>query len=346
MKKGMVWMVSGLALIWGLAGCGSGSKSSNYDMAAPAVTQESGANYEMAADYDTGGWEMAEEEMAEAPAAEPMEPAGGVSASSGIESVADTTQKLIKTVDMNMETREFDTLLSGISDKTVELGGYVENSEVSGSSSYGGSRSAWLKLRIPADKLDGFVTIIGEMGNVTYKNEQVQDITLEYVDVESHKKALSTEQERLMTLLENAENMEDIIQIETRLSQIRYELQSYESRLRVMDNQVSYSTVSVSVYEVERITEVEKKTFFQEVSYRLSENFYDISQGSRNFAIWFLSSLPYLVIWAVVLGLLFWFVRKKLWKRPGRKSGKRGKKQEPEEMGEQNREPEQKEDGK
>ncbi len=326
MKKSMVWMVSGILLIGGITGCGNGSKSSNYESAAPAAAQESGMGYEMAQDYDYGVQDQTKTE--EAPAEEPIEPSGGIDASAGIESVAATTQKLIKTVDMNMETREFDTLLSGISDKTVELGGYVESSELSGSGYNGGSRNAWLKLRIPADKLDGFVTIMSEMGNVTYKNEQVQDITLEYVDVESHKKALTTEQERLLTLLENAENMEDIIQIETRLSQIRYELQFYESRLRVMDNQVTYSTVSISIYEVERMTEVEKKTFFQEVSYRLSDNFYDIGQGCRNFAIWFLSSRPYLVIWVVVLGVIFWIARVKIWKKLGRKRKKDQGKQE------------------
>ena len=152
---------------------------------------------------------------------------------------------------------------------------------------------------------------------MTSKNESVEDITLQYVDVESHKKALETEQERLLELLEKAESMEDIITIESRLSEVRYELQSYESRLRTYDNKVNYSTVSIDICEVERVSRTpEKKTFFGEIKERLSDNFYDIGQGIRSFAIWFISSLPYLVIWVAVIFIIVKLVRKIFWKKP------------------------------
>lgn len=80
-------------------------------------------------------------------------------------------------------------------------------------------------IRIPADKLNEFVDIVGELGNVTQENESVEDVTLQYVDVESHKKALETEQARLMELLSTAENMEDLLSIESKLSDIRYEIE-------------------------------------------------------------------------------------------------------------------------
>ena len=57
--------------------------------------------------------------------------------------------------------------------------------------------------------------MVSEIGNVTQKNESVEDVTLQYVDVESRKKALETEQERLMELLSSAENMEDLLAIES-----------------------------------------------------------------------------------------------------------------------------------
>lgn len=317
MKKGRLWMVLGMAAVLALTGCGAGTKSmsmeeSAADYSAPAAAQEVYNSYEQEAPQEA--WDTTAEEVAsEAGAVE------GAMDTAGIESVADTSQKLIKTVDMGLETKEFDSLLSGITGKVTELGGYVETSEISNNSYYNGmgNRSAWMTLRIPADKLEGFVEVVSDMGNVVRKSEQVQDVTLEYVDVESRKKALTTEQERLLVLLENAENIEDIIQIESRLSDIRYELQYYESRLRVMDNQVNYSTVNLNISEVERITEVQEKTFLEEVGYRLSNNFLDIGENARSFAIWFLSSLPYLLIWAVVIVFLVWLVRKGISRRKG-----------------------------
>lgn len=296
-----------------LNGCGS-----KYESA-----ETSSAQAEAGAGYSTEYYgEPAMDFEAEAPAEEPAyetDEGGGVSSTSGIDSVAPTAQKLIKTVSMNMETKEFDSLLENIRSKVEELGGYIESSDISGSSYYSmyESRRGWMTIRIPSDKLDGFVTVVSELGNVTGKSESIEDITLQYVDVESHKKALETEQTRLLELLEQAESMEDILTIESRLSQVRYELQAYGSKLRIFDNQVSYSTVDIDIREVERVMPVvEKLTFFEEISYRLTDNFYDIGQGLRSFAIWFISSLPYLVIWALVIVLLVRLVRKLIWKKP------------------------------
>lgn len=316
MKKDMRRIALLAAAVLILSGCGSNDKSAEASSSAPAM-DDAGYSTEY---YSESAMDF---EAAEAPAEEPAytteEGGGGVSSTSGIDSVAPTAQKLIKTVSMNMETKEFDSLLESIRSKAEELGGYIESSDISGSSYYSmyESRRGWMTIRIPSDKLDGFVTVVSELGNVTGKSESIEDITLEYVDVESHKKALETEQTRLLELLEQAESMEDILTIESRLSQVRYELQAYGSKLRIFDNQVSYSTVDIDIREVERVMPVvEKLTFFEEISYRLTDNFYDIGQGLRSFAIWFISSLPYLVIWALVIVLLVRLVRKLIWKKP------------------------------
>jgi len=321
MKKRYGCLAAALILALLAGGCGAKmskteeavSQTAAYDTAASTYASEPAAEAPM---------EMAEEEAV-------AEEGGGIASTTGIDSVEATGQKLIKTVGMSVETKEFDTLLENLRQKVEEIGGYIESSDISGSSYYSvsGNRYAWFSLRIPADKLDGFVTIVGEMGNVTNKHESVQDITLQYVDVESHKKALLTEQERLMALLEKAESMEDIIAIESRLSQVRYELQSYESTLRTYDNQVNYSTVSLDVCEVERETNTaEKRSFFEEIKYRLSDNFYSIGQDLRSFAIWFISSLPYLVIWAVVIVIAVKLALRLMRKKP--LFGKKKKKME------------------
>ena len=116
--------------------------------------------------------------------------------------------------------------------------------------------------------------------------------------------------------MEQAENMDDIIKIETRLSEIRYELQRYESTLRTYDNQVSYSTVNIRLYEVDRESAPEKHRFASELKTRLTDNLYHIGQGLRSFAIWFLASLPYIAILAAAAFVIIKIVRKIVWKKP------------------------------
>ncbi|MBS6398010.1 MAG: DUF4349 domain-containing protein [Clostridiales bacterium] len=304
MKKRYLAMVMAGLMMLLAAGCGGSSKST-ADM---SVTEE--AVTEMAA---------------EAPA-EVMEESGAVQSGNGIQPVSETGRKLIKTVNLELQTKEFDSLIEGLVKKAEEMNGYIEGSSIWGSSYYYEStRSADYTIRVPSDRLDEFVDVVSGLGNVTYKNEDVQDVTLQYVDVESHKKALEIEQERLLELLEQAESLEDLLTIESRLSEVRYELENYGSQLRLLDNQIDYSTVHVTVTEVERITETKERTFFQEISDRFNDSLYVVGRGLRGFVVGFLGSLPILMVWAVVIGAVVLILRKAFGGKREKKERKPGR---------------------
>ena len=144
------------------------------------------------------------------------------------------------------------------------------------------------------------------------------------MDVESRQKALETEQSRLMELLEKADNLEDLLTIESRLSEVRYELENYGSQKRLLDNQIDYSTVYITITEVERITEVGERTFFQEIGDRFSESLYIVGVGVRGFIIGVIGSLPLLVVWGAVIALIVWIIRKAFY---GKKWEKKPKKE-------------------
>ncbi|MBE6980952.1 MAG: DUF4349 domain-containing protein [Ruminococcaceae bacterium] len=173
------------------------------------------------------------------------------------QSAMPANQKLIRKVRMTAETEQMDALLTSLDQRITELGGYVENRQVTTSAdSRSTRRSADLTIRIPAENLDGFVNKISETANVLSVNETAEDITLSYVATESRIKALETEQTRLLELLAAAENMEDLLTIESRLTDVRTELEQVNSLLRVYDNQVNYATVELSIQQVQEFTEV------------------------------------------------------------------------------------------
>lgn len=270
-----------------LTGCGGASKETAAS--APMAVEEAAAEEYFSAD-------MAEPEVAEMAT-------GTVSTNSEISGTAQVNRKLIRTFDVNIQTKEFDEVLSGIQSKVQELGGYIEHSSLDGGSAYYSNynRYSSLTVRIPSDQLDQFIENVKESANVTYISESTEDITLQYVDVESRKIALETERDRLLELLEQASSVEDLITINSRLSEVRYQLESYASTLRTLDNQVDYSTVHINIDEVDRENKVEPKTFWEEVKDDFGDSVYGIGRDIRNFAIWFLGSSPYLVIWAVVI---------------------------------------------
>lgn len=292
---GLIWVCMAALL---LAGCGASSGSSKYAADTASVATEAAMDDAYFYDYE----EAAEEyEM-------PEENGTGSTA----DEVQDTSRKLIRNVDMDVETEEFDALLVNVQNRIKSLSGYLESSNVyngSYSNSYSNLRSANLTARIPADKLDEFLSLVSESANVVRKDENVTDVTLQYVDMQSHKEVLLTEQDRLLELLEQAESIDDIITLESRLSDVRYQIESMESQLRTFDNQVTYSTVYLYIEEVKTYTPVKEQTRLERMVTGFMESLAGVGNGFLDFCVNLVIALPYLLVWAVVIALIVLVIR-------------------------------------
>lgn len=288
------WLIgiSGLLLTAALlAGCGS--TSSEKSEAAPATGADSYLYSDDVYSYSAAEAPVAAEESYNTASAEGTESVGEVQ----------DNRKLIKNVNMNVETEEFDKLLVNIENKITSLGGYAQYKDIGGNSYYGdsGNRYASITARIPSNRLEEFVSAVSEQSNVTSKNESVDDVTLQYVDIEAHRDSLRIEMDRLNELLDQAEDLETIIALESRLTEVRYQLESYESQLRSMDNQVEYSTVYLYISEVERLTPQVEKSAWDRMSTGFAESVYNVGKSLQNMAINFVISIPYLFVIAVFI---------------------------------------------
>ncbi len=223
---------------------------------------------------------------------------GSVSETAALDENAGSDRKLIKNVSMAVETEDYTGLVSNIQNRVEELGGYTESFEAYNESSVG-NRSASLTLRIPADRLDEFVSQVEEISNIVSRQETVEDVTLTYVDLESRRRMYEEEEDRLLSLLEQAETLEEIIALESRLTEVRYQLESMESQLRPMDNQVNYSTVYLSIDEVERYTPPAEKGTWERIRTGFTENVYRVWNESKNSSSD--SSFPFLSCWCLPL---------------------------------------------
>ncbi len=238
------------------------------------------------------------------------------SAAGGTQPAA-TNQKLIRKVYLEAETEDLDALLDAVMKKISQLGGYVEQQEV-----YYGSPSAQrryrrgtLTLRIPAEKLDDFVAKVTESSNIVSSNETTENVTLTYVATQSRIKALETEQTRLLELLAKAETTKDLLEIESRLTEVRTELEKVTSQLRALDNQVDYGTVNLTISEVKEYTVVEEP---ESIWQRIGTGFMDSLKNLGNFFtelfVFVVVAFPYLLLIggiAVAVILIIRFRRKR-----------------------------------
>lgn len=202
----------------------------------------------------------------------------------------DPDAKLIREAKLHIQTTEFDQAAARLEEQVAELGGYFQNASLDGGSyrNVNASRRGDYIIRIPAEHYESFLSQSGELGYVTYRNESTQNIGEQYYDTEARLKTKKTKQERLLTLLAKAETMEDIITLESALSDVEYEIEQLSSTLNRYDSLVGFSTIRLSLDEVHKVTEQTGVTdsLGQRMSKGFSSSVQGLVEGVQDMLVW------------------------------------------------------------
>lgn len=262
----------------------------------------SGPKEEATYDVNEVGTEMAQEKA--------EGPGDDGTAYSGLQ----TNRKVIQRARVIMETLTFDETVTAVKEKVYEEGGYFETMRVDGERMDRGermqSRDAYFVIRVPANRLEYFLTTFKKVGNVIVNELNSDDVTDQYVDTESRLNALRVQEERLLTIMKEATEIEDIIALEQRLSDVRYEIEKYTGSLRKWDNLVDMATIELDLSEVREISEPEPETLWS----RSVEGFIESTEGVldllQNLVVFCVALVPYLVVF-VPIGLFVRWAYKK-----------------------------------
>ena len=286
-----------MAAVLLLAGCGGGTAGgAAADMPASSAPQSTAGGTENGYwDMGTGGGESY---YPEEPGA-PME-----SDNQGGSIYQNPRAKLIRRAELSIQTEQFDESAEALKKLTADCGGYFENANLYGGSrrDVNASRRGEYTVRVPAEKYDLFLSGAGELGYVTNKNESSEDIGERYYDTEARLKTQRTKQERLLALLEKAETMEDIIALESALSDVEYQIEQYSSELNRYDALVGFATFNVYLSEVGQVTQEvgETASLGQRMAAGFQSSLRGLNQGFQNFLIWMSYNLFLVVILTAV----------------------------------------------
>ncbi len=160
-----------------------------------------------------------------------------------------------------------------------QYGGFIQSSAITGANYYrggkSGGRSAEFTLRIPRENFHAvYENGVYTLGNVTYRASDSENITPQYTDTESRLKSYRIQEERLLAMLEKAETVEDMLNIEDRLANVRYNIESLTSTIQGWDSLINYSTIILRITEVADFTEGTDvtRTYWQQVSDALNKH--------------------------------------------------------------------------
>jgi len=283
MKKRLFALLWSAMLLLSLAACGGSAKGGDMNSAAQTAPSASDAvHFATDEKYDMPMEEMGWESDA-MPAPEPESPEGGYGGMNGSYGGMPANAKIIYTADINLETKDFDDASQALTDIVRELGGYFEHRSVS----QGGRRSLDCTVRVPVGNFAAFLDRAGEAAHVTSRSEYLEDVSESYYDQEARLTTQRTKLERLQELLGKAESMEDIITLESAISDTELQIEYLTGSLRKYDSQISYSTVRLYLSEVYRLSTDEEVpvTFAQRLSAAFSAGFHRGVEGLEDFVI-------------------------------------------------------------
>ncbi|WP_251330384.1 DUF4349 domain-containing protein [Haloplanus pelagicus] len=177
--------------------------------------------------------------------------AGNGGASGGEEeATAATSRSIIRTGHVRLRVDDFEASRSNLTALVESHGGYVSDSAKQVNDR---DDAAWTSgrvvLRVPADNFSATMTAVEREGRVLESRTETQDVTDQVVDLQARLENLRAERDRLRTLYQQANDTEDVLAVERRLSEVQTEIERTEAQLQNLQRRVAYSTITVEMAE-------------------------------------------------------------------------------------------------
>lgn len=305
-----------LALAFSLCACG-----------ASAAKEANGAAYDSYIATEEAAY-PAEEPAAAYDAEYGFSAADAKRAAGGNDAPTERPGKIIYSANVQVESTDFDGSLAKLDELINQYGGWVESSSVNGSNYSDRSRgnvsrrSASYTLRFPSDRFQELMSGLSVLGNIPYTHVYTENVTAQYYDVQARLTAYTTQEQRLLEMMEKAETVEDVILLEDRLTEVRYTIESLQSSLNNWDRQVSYSTVYLDLSEVQEYTPEPQvqPSFGQELLEGLKTGLRAAGKFFSTLLILLAEALPILVILGLIALIVVLIVRASVKRRRAKKA--------------------------
>ena len=228
--------------------------------------------------------------------------------------------KIIYTADLSIETQDFDWSQQQLNETLSDVDGYMESSNEY-TDSTDNTRTLSLTLRVPKGYYSAFLGVAENvLGNVTSKSESADDVTTQYLDIEARLDNLTAQRTRLQELQASADALSDLLQIESSLSDVQYQIESYQSQLNWYANQVQYCTVNITLNEVETLTST-GSSFGARLADAFRNGWSNFTAGVQTVLVFLIGAWPAIGI-GIVCGVVFYKVRHPRKKQPRKPEAK------------------------
>jgi hypothetical protein len=228
--------------------------------------------------------------------------------SSGAVAANVATRMIIKTGSMSVVVKDVRASIEQISNFTQQSGGFVVSSNISQS---GAAPYGTIMIRIPVDKFDMSIGEIKKFGEVVSETTQGEDVTAQYVDLDSQLRNLQATEEQFLTILKQATKIQDILDVQNQLTEVRGQIQSIQGQMKYFRESAQLSSLTISLSTDPNILPVVEKQGdqwkpFAEVK-DAARSLLDVGKGLVSIVIWIGVFTP---VWGLILIIIIVLVRR------------------------------------
>ncbi len=233
----------------------------------------------------------------------------------GTSGIKPNEEKIISNFYLTYETLTFENDMNSLKEMISTYNAYVESSDIYQQGSYDGKTYKYgtLTIKVPKDKANAFMEESKKRFHLVRENSTAQNVTLSYKDTELRLETLEKQKNRLNELYAQAERIEDIISIESKLSEVIIQIESLKNELSYLDRAVDYATVVVTLNEVATLTNSPdiRASFSERISVAFKDSLRFFKDAATEFAVFLVYAFPFIVILLVILIPSLLLIRKK-----------------------------------
>lgn len=223
----------------------------------------------------------------------------------------DVNRKIMYNAFLSLTTKDYETASRFIEEETRAIDGYLINKEII--TYENNERQADYTLRIPEPELESFLSTI-KSGSVSVNHESIsgEDVTDQYVDLETRLNTREQLEARLLEFMEEAESTEDLLAISRDLANVQYEIEQIKGQLTYFDNRINYATVTITLSE-ENVSTIKEGDLnvWERTKEQWVTSYNAVIVFFSNAFIFIVGNIPALIIFLIVTATIAFFVRRR-----------------------------------
>ncbi|MFB4169404.1 DUF4349 domain-containing protein [Virgibacillus sp. JSM 102003] len=225
----------------------------------------------------------------------------------------DVNRKIIYTANLRIEVKRYQKAVNDIQSQVEDRGGYIVESNMHGGSE-DGSTNGQLTARIPQEQFREFVQLVEDgSSEVLESSISGQDVTEEYIDLESRLKSKRVVEKRLLSFMEQAKKTEDLLTISDDLAKVQGEIEEITGRMNYLENKADLATVTIHIQEKNvTISSINKEDLntWEKTKQQFMRSINVLISAFSSLFVFFIGNLPVLIILGAV-GLAIFFIIKR-----------------------------------